>query len=69
VLDDGAVVPEIHSYESVADVLGDSETTDVTGGMDGKVRSLLAVDGPAAVFGLDELGTFLETGQAGTVVR
>jgi isopentenyl phosphate kinase len=69
VLDDGAVVPEIHSYKSVADVLGDSETTDVTGGMAGKVRSLLAVDGPAAVFGLDELGTFLETGQAGTVVR
>jgi hypothetical protein len=37
--------------------------------MAGKVRSLLAVDGSAAIFGLDELGTFLETGRAGTVVR
>ncbi|ERH10852.1 MAG: isopentenyl phosphate kinase [halophilic archaeon J07HX64] len=69
VLDDGEVVPEIRSYESVADVLGDSEATDVTGGMAGKVQSLLTVDGPAAVFGLDELGTFLETGQAGTIIR
>ena len=69
VLDDGDVIPEIRSYESVAGVLGDSTAPDVTGGMAGKVRSLLAVDGPAGIFGLDELGTFLETGQAGTTIR
>ncbi len=69
VLDDGAVVPEITDYEDVAAVLGDSEATDVTGGMAGKVRALLGVDGPAAIFGLDGLGQFLDTGVAGTTVR
>jgi len=70
VLDDnGEVVPEITDYEAVADLVGDSNATDVTGGMAGKVEALLDVAGPASVFGLDELGTFLETGQAGTTVR
>jgi isopentenyl phosphate kinase (EC 2.7.4.-) len=67
--DDGTVVPEVTDYEDVAAVLGDSEATDVTGGMAGKVRALLGVDGPAAVFGLDELESFLDTGDAGTTVR
>ena len=69
VLDDGEVVPEITGYEAVADVLGGSDATDVTGGMAGKVRALLDVDGPASIFGLDDLGRFLEAGQAGTTVR
>jgi isopentenyl phosphate kinase len=67
--DDGEVITEIASYEAVADVLGDSEATDVTGGMAGKVRELLAVDGPASIFGLDDLAAFFETGHAGTTVR
>jgi len=66
---DGEVIPEIQSYEQVADTLGDSEATDVTGGMEGKVGRLLALDTPASVFDLDGLGTFLETGTAGTVIR
>jgi isopentenyl phosphate kinase len=66
---DGEVIPEITSYEAVADVLGGSDATDVTGGMAGKVRALLDVDGPASVFGLEELGRFLDTGRAGTTVR
>jgi len=65
----GEVIPEITDYESVAHLLGGSDATDVTGGMAGKVRTLLAVGRPASIFGLDELGRFLETGQAGTTVR
>ena len=63
------VIPEISAYSDVADVLGESESTDVTGGMAGKVRQLLELDAPAAVFDLDSLGSFLNTGSAGTVVR
>jgi isopentenyl phosphate kinase len=69
VLDGGEVVPEITGYEAVADVLGGSDATDVTGGMAGKVRALLDVDGPASIFGLDDLGRFLAAGQPGTTVR
>lgn len=66
---DGAVIPEIRSYAEVADVLGTTESTDVTGGMAGKVRELLTLDCDAAIFAPEELGTFLETGTAGTVIR
>ena len=69
VLDDGEVVPEIRRYNTVADVLGGSDATDVTGGMAGKVRALLDVDGPASIFGLDDLERFLEAEQPGTTVR
>jgi isopentenyl phosphate kinase len=67
--DDGEVVTEIPSYGAVADLVGESESTDVTGGMAGKIRALLDTEQPAAIFGLDGLATFLETGQAGTTVR
>lgn len=67
--DEGDVVPEVTGYGEVADVLGESGATDVTGGMAGKVRALLEVAGPASIFGLDALRTFLETGRAGTTVR
>jgi len=66
---DGAVIDEIRTFEAVADVLGGSDATDVTGGMAGKIRRLLELDTPASVFDLDALDTFLETGTAGTVVR
>ena len=70
VLDErGEVISEIDSFESVADVLGGSESTDVTGGMAGKVRSLLGLETPAAIFDPDSLGEFLDSGTAGTVVR
>lgn len=67
--EDGTVVPEIRSFDEVADALGESDATDVTGGMAGKVNHLLNVDAPASVFDLDALGTFLETGSAGTIVH
>jgi len=67
--DDGTVIDTIEDYESVAAVLGGSESTDVTGGMAGKVRRLLDLDAQASVFDLDALAEFLRTGSAGTLVR
>lgn len=63
------VIPEITAYEDVAQHLGGSDATDVTGGMAGKVRTLLELDSPAAVFSLDDLERFLESGTAGTLIR
>ncbi len=65
----GEVIPEITNYAEVAAALGESDATDVTGGMAGKVKALLGVDGTASIFGLDELARFLETGEAGTIIR
>ena len=67
--DEGEVVPEVTSHEAIADVVGESDTTDVTGGMAGKLRALLAFDGPAAVFGPGDLEVFLRGGEPGTTVR
>jgi len=69
VLDDGAVVPEIGAWADAADVLGESDATDVTGGMAAKVRALLELAAPASVFGLDDLDAFLDGERVGTVVR
>ena len=62
----GAVIDRIESFESVADALGGSDATDVSGGMAGKVRALLDLDAPAHVFDLDRLEAFLEGGEPGT---
>ena len=64
-----AVIPEIDDYATVADVLGESESTDVTGGMAGKVRALLALDADAWVFGLEDVPAFLDGEPTGTVIR
>jgi isopentenyl phosphate kinase len=64
--DDGSVVPEIRDFGAVADVLGASDATDVSGGMAAKVRELLALDAPASVFGADGLAPFLRGEDAGT---
>ncbi|MFW5938031.1 MAG: isopentenyl phosphate kinase [Halanaeroarchaeum sp.] len=66
--DDGAVVPVIEAYDDVAAALGGSDSTDVTGGMAGKIRALLDADVPAAVFGLEKLSAFLAGEEAGTRV-
>ncbi|ELZ49407.1 aspartate/glutamate/uridylate kinase [Halorubrum coriense DSM 10284] len=63
---DGAVIPEVDDFESVADALGASDATDVSGGMAAKVRELLALDAPAYVFGADGLSPFLRGEGAGT---
>lgn len=66
--DDGAVIERIDDYGSVADVLGDSTATDVTGGMAGKVDALLDVSTPATIFGLADLPAFLAGEDPGTLV-
>ncbi len=67
--DDGAVIPEIGAYDEIAHVLGESESTDVTGGMAGKVQTLLDLGAPAAIFDPNDLGGFLDGASVGTVVR
>ncbi|MFC7177734.1 isopentenyl phosphate kinase [Halosegnis marinus] len=63
---DGAVVPRIGAFDEVADALGGSDSTDVTGGMAAKVRELLALDAPAYVFDADAVAEFLAGGEPGT---
>ena len=65
----GAVIPEITAFEDAADALGESDATDVTGGMAAKVRSLLDLGSPAFVFGPDALAAFLAGEDAGTRVH
>lgn len=66
--EEGEVIPEIRTSEDVDSVLKGSESTDVTGGMRGKVSELLDMETPASIFALSDLESFLETGRAGTVV-
>ncbi|MFB6205728.1 MAG: isopentenyl phosphate kinase [Haloglomus sp.] len=65
---DGEVIERIREFDAVADSLGGSDTTDVTGGMAAKVRTLLELDAPASVFDLDGLGAFLAGELPGTLV-
>ncbi|WP_267162171.1 isopentenyl phosphate kinase [Halovenus salina] len=64
----GEVIDRIDAYEDVAPALGESEATDVTGGMAHKVCQLLDLDVPASIFDLDGLERFFEDGTAGTVI-
>ncbi len=66
---DDRVIFEIADYATVADVLGESDSPDVTGGMAGKVRALLALDADAWIFGLDDVPAFLDGEATGTVIR
>jgi isopentenyl phosphate kinase len=60
------VVDRVSSLDDAA--LGESASTDVTGGMAGKVRTLLELDAPAHIFDLDGLPAFLVGETPGTVV-
>ncbi|MFC3476830.1 isopentenyl phosphate kinase [Halobacterium litoreum] len=62
----GDVIPEITAYEDAAAALGESDATDVTGGMAAKVEALLGLGSPAFVFGPDDLDDFLAGRDAGT---
>ncbi|MFC6757780.1 MULTISPECIES: isopentenyl phosphate kinase [Haloarcula] len=66
--DEGEVIDRITAFDEVASALGASEATDVSGGMAGKIRALLALSSPAHVFGPEALGTFLAGGDPGTTV-
>ncbi|UIO98760.1 isopentenyl phosphate kinase family protein [Halobaculum sp. CBA1158] len=63
---DDEVIPAIESFDEVADVLGVSDATDVTGGMAAKVRELLGLGSPASVFGPESLEGFLAGDDVGT---
>ena len=65
---EGEVIASITDFESVAAALGDSESTDVSGGMAGKVRELLALSGTARIFGPDAVGPFLAGDAPGTLI-
>ena len=65
---DGEVIDEITEFDSVATVIGDSESTDVSGGMAGKVRELLGLSGQARIFGPDAVGPFLAGDTPGTLI-
>jgi isopentenyl phosphate kinase len=66
---DDQVVREISSFADVESVLGGSAATDVSGGMAGKVRELLALGAPASIFDLDALPAFLDGDRPGTTVH
>jgi len=66
---DDEVVERIDAFETVADALGASDATDVTGGMAAKVRQLLDLDTPASIFGPTDLTAFLAGEQPGTLVQ
>ncbi|WP_226007194.1 isopentenyl phosphate kinase [Natrinema salinisoli] len=65
---DDAVIDRIDEFDAVAAVLGASDATDVTGGMAGKVRTLLALEAEASIFGLEALESFLEGENPGTTI-
>jgi len=65
---DDNVIDRIDDFDAVADVLGASDATDVTGGMAGKVRTLLALEAEASIFGLEVLDAFLAGDNPGTTI-
>ncbi|WP_252698922.1 isopentenyl phosphate kinase [Natronosalvus vescus] len=67
--DDDEVIAEIDRYGDVEAVLGESDSTDVTGGMAAKVQALLELPGQASIFGPDALSAFLAGDQPGTTIR
>jgi isopentenyl phosphate kinase len=70
VLDEcGSLVPAVTSLDDVVGALGASDATDVTGGMAGKVRSLLTLSTTSHVFDLDGLADFLAGESPGTEIR
>ncbi|MFB6266942.1 MAG: isopentenyl phosphate kinase [Halodesulfurarchaeum sp.] len=66
---DGAVIDRIETFDDAAAVLGESEETDVTGGMAEKVRTLLGTDVPASIFDLEGLPAFLAAESPGTRIE
>lgn len=64
----GSVIDRIERFDEVASVVGTGEATDVTGGMAGKVRTILDHGITASVFDVDGLALFLGGGRPGTTV-
>ncbi|NUE03196.1 isopentenyl phosphate kinase family protein [Halorubraceae archaeon YAN] len=66
--DEDNVIEQIHSYDDVEAYLGGSESTDVSGGMAGKVKTLLSLGAPATIFGPEQLQPFLDGEAVGTYI-
>lgn len=66
--DEDEIIDEIRAFDEVQDYLGESESTDVTGGMAAKVDALLELDAPASIFGPDDLQAFLAGKSVGTLI-
>lgn len=64
-----AVIDRIVAYEDVEHVLGGSDATDVSGGMAGKVQTLLDSEATASIFDLDAIGAFLAGDSPGTTIE
>jgi isopentenyl phosphate kinase len=73
VLDKGSVLPWIDAETADNLSIGESENTDVTGGMKGKIRELLSLAGEGTdseIFHISRLGDFLNgRNHGGTVIR
>lgn len=68
--EEGNRLERVSSVEEVTEFGGDGdEGADVTGGIRGKVESLLSLPSGGRVFGADELGEYLDGGAVGTLVR
>lgn len=65
---EGAVIPRVRTAAELEGVLDEPPGADVTGGMGAKVRAVLELERPAAIFGIDGLGSFLDGELPGTVV-
>lgn len=64
----GEVISTISTFEAVESALGASESTDVSGGMAGKVQALLELETPASIFGPEALAAFLAGDSPGTLI-
>ena len=69
VLDEtGTVIDRIDDGDGLEHVLGESDATDVSGGMAGKVAALLELDVPASIFAPTAIEAFLGGETPGTTV-
>lgn len=66
---EGEVVSSIRSMADAPDGFTGSKATDVSGGMGGKVASLLEAGVPGTIFGLEDLDAFLAGGSPGTSIE
>ncbi len=66
--EEGNVIDEIERYEAIADAIGTSDVTDVTGGMGTKIRAVLDSGVTGAIFGQDSIPAFLAGELPGTRV-
>lgn len=65
---DGSIIDRIDAFADVEDAFEPEGPTDVTGGMAGKVRTLLSLETPASIFALDGLAPFLAGETPGTTI-